>query len=74
MEHFCGPECVYPLDAAAQDLEEATRLLRASLLSDSHELIWNTYARVRGAKAKLRGAMEDYQEHLLESSLTQIVR
>lgn len=56
------------LDAAALALEDATRLLRISLLANSEELIWGAYARVRAAKARLRGAMEDYQEHVLESS------
>jgi hypothetical protein len=66
--HQCGPECECRIDLtkAAAALEEASRLLSASVLFDSDEAIETCYAFVRASKAKFSGAMSAYKDHLRE--------
>ncbi len=69
MQHICTPacECKIELNAAAAALAEASRLLVNSILFDSGEMIEMHFAFVRMAKAKVAGAIADYQDHLREA-------
>ena len=60
-------ECRMDLNAAAAGLAEASKLLSASILSDSDEVIETYYAFVRAAKAKFCGAMAAYRDHLMDT-------
>jgi hypothetical protein len=70
MKHFCGPECAcrVDLDRAAAALTEASRLLSASIMVSSVDLIESCYAGVRVAKAKVHGAIGAYVEHLTDAT------
>jgi hypothetical protein len=70
MKHFCGSECACraDLDKAAVALAEASRLLSASIMVSSVDLIESCYAGVRAAKAKVHGAMAAYVDHLQEAT------
>jgi hypothetical protein len=54
------------LEAALIGLESSTRLLSAFLFAGPIDLIDKYYATVRIAEAKLKGAMREYKEHLVE--------
>jgi hypothetical protein len=66
MEHICGPGCEQrmEMDAAAAALAEASALLSRSIMGSSVEMIEVYYAHVRAAKAKFRGSMAEFKEHL----------
>lgn len=71
MGHVCDSTCNCKMDlaAAAVALEEASKLLAASIFAGSDETIDSCYAFFRLAKAKFCGARAAYQDHLMELSL-----
>jgi hypothetical protein len=70
MDHVCDSTCHCKKDLAeaAVALEEASKLLTASIFAGSDELIDSYYAFFRLAKAKFCGARAAYQDHLEEMS------
>jgi hypothetical protein len=69
MEHVCTSrcECRTDLIAATAALEEASRLLSASIFSGSADVIKTRFAFVRAAKVKASGAFAAYQDHFAEA-------
>ncbi len=71
MTHVCDSSCACRNDLAraAAALEEASQLLRASIMSDSDDLADSYYAVFRLTKAKFCGARAAYKDHLREIPL-----
>jgi hypothetical protein len=69
VEHACTTncECRTDLIAATAALEEASRLLLASIFSRSEDVIETRFAFVKAAKVKLSGAFAAYQDHFVEA-------
>ena len=70
MDHICDSTCNCKMDmaAAAMALEEASRMLTASIFSGSEDLVDSYYAFFRLAKVKFMGARAAYKDHLKELS------
>ena len=70
MDHICDSTCACRRDlaAAALALEEASKLLTASIFSGSDDLTDSYYAFFRLAKVKFCGARAAYKDHLTELS------
>jgi hypothetical protein len=58
------------LNAAAAGLAEASRLLAASIQSDSDETMETYYAFFRAAKARFCGARAAYRDHFADVGST----
>jgi hypothetical protein len=69
MKHVCTSncECRTDLIAATAALEEASRLLLASITSRSEDVIETRFAFLKAAKVKLIGAFAAYQDHFAEA-------
>jgi hypothetical protein len=70
MDHVCDSTCAckMAMAVAAMGLEDASKMLSASIFSDSDDLVESYYAFFRLAKAKFCGARAAYQDHLREMS------
>lgn len=68
--HICGSKCDCRADLidAATRLSEVATLLSSTVSAGSNDRIELHYALVRAAKAKLTGALEEWREHLRDSS------
>jgi hypothetical protein len=69
MDHICDSTCACKRDlaTAAAALEEASKLLAASVFSGCCDDVTESYyAFFRLAKAKFRGARAAYKDHLRE--------
>jgi hypothetical protein len=69
MAHVCMPECPckIDLDAAVAGLNDASKILRDSVLFGSDEIIESRFAAVRLAWAKANGAHAAYRDHFAEA-------
>jgi hypothetical protein len=70
MNHNCSPacECKSDLNAAVTGLAEASRLLSASLVSDSGDASDVYFAFVSAAKARAAAAFAAYRNHIVGAS------
>ncbi len=68
--HECMPNCPckVDLDAAVAALTEASRLLSASILSGSEEIIEERFGSARIAWLRLIGARAAYKDHFVETA------
>jgi hypothetical protein len=67
--HLCKPKCEYriELDAATAALNESSRLLSASILAGSTDLIESQFASVKTAWVKVSASFAAYRDHLSEA-------
>jgi hypothetical protein len=70
MNHVCDSmcNCKSDLETAAKALEEASRMLSASIFAGPDDLVDSYYAFFRLSKAKFCGALAAYKDHQKELS------
>ncbi len=70
MTHKCDSSCncKSELELAAMALEEASKLLTASIVAGPDDLVDSCYAFFRLSRAKFCGALAAYKDHLTEFS------
>jgi hypothetical protein len=69
MQHICTLDCKCKLDLckAAAGLAEASRMLSASMMSDSNDLIQDYLAFFKVERARTEGALGAYRDHLIKA-------